>query len=195
MNIPNLPINIPKDPLVKGHPLHAMLTDLPIGAIVVGLGCDALGLVSRQPAWRFTARAAHTSALVSGGAAALVGLWDYQAVPREHPARRVGALHGYLNAGAMGLLLASLLLRRGWREPASGRPNAAAVALAGLAFATLGVSGWLGGELVFHLGWRVVPAEHAEQLEDALRKQGEDSLIAQAHATVQGYEQSHSLLP
>ncbi|MGH2503315.1 MAG: DUF2231 domain-containing protein, partial [Ktedonobacterales bacterium] len=41
-----------KDPLVKGHPLHAMLTDLPIGAFVVGLGCDAIGLASRQPVWR-----------------------------------------------------------------------------------------------------------------------------------------------
>lgn len=195
MNIPNLPLTIQKDPLVKGHPLHAMLTDLPIGAIVVGLGCDLIGLAARRPAWRFAARAAHTSALISGGVAAVIGLWDYQAVPREHPARSVGALHGYLNVGAMGLLVASLLLRRGSREPASGRPNPAAVALAGAAFATLGVSGWLGGELVFHLGWRVVPAEHAEQIEGALHKLGEDSLIEQAHATVQDYEQSHSLIP
>lgn len=184
-----------KDPLIKGHPLHALLTDLPVGMLVAGATCDLIGLATRRPAWRFAARTTHTGALVSGGAAALVGLWDYQAVPREHPARRVGALHGYLNAGMLGLLLGSLLLRRESDAPADGRPRTAAVALAVAALAALGVSGWLGGDLVYRLGWRVIPAEHAEQLEDALRQRGDATLIAQAHETVQQYEQSHALLP
>lgn len=184
-----------KDPLVKGHPLHALLTDLPIGALTVGLSCDLIGLVNRRPEWRFAARAAHTGAFLSGAAAAIVGLWDYQAVPREHPARQTGALHGYLNAGMLGMLLASLLLRSESRAPVDGRPRPAAVASAVAAFALLGASGWLGGELVFHLGWRVVPAEHAEQLEDALRARGDANLIDQAHSTVDDYERTHALLP
>jgi uncharacterized membrane protein len=184
-----------KDPLVKGHPLHAILTDVPIGALVAGNTFDVMGLATRNPSWRFAARAAHTTALASGAAAALVGLWDYQAVPREHPARRVGALHGYLNAALLGLILVSLLLRRESRAPASGRPSLMAVACTTAALAVLGVSGWLGGNLVFHLGWRVIPAEHAEQLEEALRQRGETKLIDQAHDTVQRYEQEHALLP
>lgn len=184
-----------KDPLVKGHPLHAMLTDLPVGALTIGIACDALGFAIRKPAWRFAARAAHTGAFLSGTAAALVGLWDYQAVPREHPARRTGALHGYLNAGALALLLASLSLRRESQAPADGRPNATAFAFAAGAFTTLIASGWLGGELVFHLGWRVIPAEHAEQLEAALRERDETGLIDQARETVQQYERTHALIP
>lgn len=184
-----------KDPLIKGHPLHAMLTDMPIGALSIGVACDLIGLASRRPAWRFAARAAHTGAFLSGLAAATTGLWDYQAVPREHPARRVGALHGYLNAGMLTLLLTSLLLRRESQAPADGGPRAAACAFAAAAFATLVASGWQGGDLVFHLGWRVAPAEHAEQLEAALRARGDTDLIAQAHETVQRYEQTHALLP
>jgi uncharacterized membrane protein len=184
-----------KDPLVKGHPLHAMLTDLPVGGLITGAACDTIGLLSGRPAWRFAARAAHTGAFLSGVAAAVTGLWDYQAVPREHPARRVGALHGYLNAGMLAFLLASLLLRRESQAPADGRPRAAACACAAAALATLLASGWQGGELVFHLGWRVVPAEHAEQLESALRARGDTRLIAQAHETVQRYERAHALLP
>jgi uncharacterized membrane protein len=184
-----------KDPLVKGHPLHALMTDLPIGAIVLGSACDAVGLATRRRSWRFAARAAHTGALVSGAAAALVGLWDYQAVPKAHPARRVGALHGYLNAAALALLLGSVALRGEARAPADGRPNLAACALSGAALATLTVSGWLGGQLVFHLGWRVVPAEHAEQMEDALRARGETAIIEQARATVSDYERTHALIP
>ncbi|HEX9037616.1 MAG TPA: DUF2231 domain-containing protein [Ktedonobacterales bacterium] len=184
-----------KDPLVKGHPLHAILTDLPIGALVLGSACDMLGLATHQPEWRFAARAAHSGALLSGAAAALIGLWDYQAVPREHAARRVGALHGYLNGGALALLLASLTLRRASRAPKNGQPNPAAVALSSAALATITISGWLGGELVFHLGWRVVPAEHAEQIEDALRARGDNTLIEQAHNTVRDYERAHALIP
>lgn len=188
-------LNHLKDPLVKGHPLHAMLTDAPIGALVVGLTCDGAGIITRRPAWRFSARAAYTTAFASGAVAALVGLWDYQAVPREHPARRIGALHGYLNAGMLTLLLGSLLLRRDSQAPASGRPSPAAVALAAATLAMLGASGWLGGELVFRLGWRVVPAEHAEQIEEALRQRGENTLVERAHSTVRQYEQEHALLP
>lgn len=184
-----------KDPLVKGHPLHAILTDVPVGALVVGNTFDYIGLASRKPGWRFAARAAHTSALVSGAATALVGLWDYQAVPREHPARRVGALHGYLNAAMLGLVAVSLPFRRESRAPASGRPSLMAVACTTAALAVLGASGWLGGNLVYHLGWRVIPAEHAEQLEDTLRQRGETNLIEHAHDTVRQYEQTHALVP
>jgi len=184
-----------KDPLVKGHPLHAMLSDLPVGALTLGIACDIVGLVSQRPIWRFSARAAHTGAFLSGLVAAGLGLWDYQAVPREHPARRVGALHGYLNASMLTLQLASLLARRESLAPADGRPSATAFTLATAAFATLAVSGWLGGELVFHLGWRVIPAEHAEQLESALRERGDSGLIDQAHETIQRYERTHALLP
>ena len=184
-----------KDPLIKGHPLHAILTDLPVGALVAGSTFDLLGLITRRPAWRFAARAAHTSAFASGCLTALVGLWDYQAVPPDHPARRVGAIHGYLNAAMLSLQASSLLLRREAHAPASGRPFVPGVIFSTAAFAVLGVSGWLGGQLVFHLGWRVTPAEHDEQLEDALRKRGETQLIEKAHDTVHQYEETHSLIP
>lgn len=192
MKILNIEI---KDPLIKGHPLHAILTDLPVGALVAGSTFDLIGLITRRPRWRFAARAAHTSAFVSGCVTALVGLWDYQAVPPEHPARHVGALHGYLNASVLSLLLSSLLLRRETHAPASGRPSTLGVLFSSAAFAVLGVSGWLGGQLVYHLGWRVTPAEQDEQLEDALRKRGETQLIQRAHDTVHHYEETHSLIP
>ena len=95
----------------------------------------------------------------------------------------------------LSLQASSLLLRREAHAPASGRPFVPGVIFSTAAFAVLGVSGWLGGQLVFHLGWRVTPAEHDEQLEDALRKRGETQLIEKAHDTVHQYEETHSLIP
>jgi uncharacterized membrane protein len=189
-----------KDPLIKGHPLHAILSDLPIGTAIAGVAFDIVAAVTHARPWRFAANAALGSALASGSVAALVGLWDYQAVPHEHPARRTGAVHGWLNASALLLLLLSLILRR---QPAPNSPGMSAAsdpgsAARGLslgALLVLGASEWFGGELVFKLGWRVTPAEHAEQLEADLRQSGEEERITKAHQAVQQYEQTHTLLP
>src|SRR5260221_12499285 len=102
-----------------------------------------------------------------GVAAALVGMWDNQPVPRRNPARRTGAIHGYLNASMLALLLASLLLRRESQRPADGRPRAAAVALSGAALAVLTASGWAGGDLAYRPGARAAPAPNAGQLPQA----------------------------
>ena len=193
-----------KDPLIKGHPLHAILSDLPVGTTTAAVAFDALGMVTRRREWSFAARAALGAAVVSGGVAALVGLWDYREVPQEHPARRTGATHGYVNAGALSLLALSFAARqrgssarrRGRRgERVESGPSIFARATLLAAMMALGVSGWLGGEMVFRLGWRVTPAEHAEQLEEDLRQHGEEARIAKAHTIVQSYEQEHALLP
>lgn len=189
-----------KDPLVKGHPIHAALSDFPIGLTGAVVACDLLSAVTHRHVWRVAARSLLRMALVSGSLAALVGWWDYRAVPPEHPARRVGAWHGWLNAATLGLLLLSYGIRgQGPVRRLGGldarRLEKTAPWLARGAFLGLVVSGWLGGELVFRLGWRVVRAEHAEQLEAELRARGEGQRITEAHRVVQDYEQTHALLP
>ncbi len=194
MKVPLTRIPLMKDPLVKGHPVHAILSDLPVGTSSAAVVFDLMGIVTRRREWYFATRAALGAAVLSGSAAALVGLWDYQAVPQAHPARRTGAVHGYVNAGALSLLTLSLLARQRRARTKAG-PGIFAQGTALAALMALGVSGWLGGELVFRLGWRVVPAEYAEQLEKDLHQHGEDARIAKAHDTVHSYEEEHALLP
>jgi hypothetical protein len=127
-------------------------------------------------------------------------LWDYQAVPPEHPARKTGALHGYLNAGVLAMLGLTVLsrVRADMTDPTDGGrvdPGGAQRMLPWMALALLTASGWLGGEMVFKLGWRVSPAEVAEQLEASLQKRGDQAPIDDARATVQEYERSHALIP
>jgi uncharacterized membrane protein len=124
-----------------------------------------------------------------GVAAAAVGLWDYRSVPPEHPARRVGAWHGWLNAAALVLLAGSLAARL------LRAPDPIGLVLGLLALGLVAVAGWLGGHLVYRLGWRVVPAEHAEQIEAELRRRGDTGPIERAHRTVREYEDSHALIP
>lgn len=189
-----------KDLLVKGHPLHAMLSDLPVGTTVAGVAFDTLASTTHSERWRFAATASFGAAFLSGGLAALIGFWDYQSVPRDHPARRTGALHGYLNACALVLLGLTVATRSraatARAATAADRPTSRVLRLIPLLVLMLLTSpGGLGGDLVFKLGWRVLPPEHAEQLEADLRQSGDQARIDKAHAAAREYERIHALVP
>ncbi|MGQ0568220.1 MAG: DUF2231 domain-containing protein, partial [Armatimonadota bacterium] len=76
-----------------GHPLHPVLTDVPIGAWTVALVLDVLDLVGVD-GLRRGSDAAVVVGLVGAAAAALTGLTDWQHT--EGSPRRVGLVHGFL---------------------------------------------------------------------------------------------------
>ena len=123
-----------------GHPLHVILTDVPVGAWSVALVCDLLDVI--EPSKTFSA-AADTSlsiGLIGAVGAAVTGFTDWQDI--DPPARRVGLAHGLLNLGGASLMLTSLIMRkRGSR-------------MLGRIFSTLGyavatAAAYLGGTLVY----------------------------------------------
>jgi hypothetical protein len=98
-----------------------------------------------------------------------------------------------LNSGLLVLGGLNLLARQ--RSPRWGGTPMVPLLLSTVGVGALVVSAWIGGDLVYRLGWRVAPAEYDEQLESALHDRGDDALIAHAHHTVEQYEQTHALLP
>ena len=127
-----------------GHPLHAAVIAVPVGAWSATAVFDLLG----------EERAADLTlglGLVGAAGAAVTGAAQWQDVTNQEMPRRLGALHAVLNTAAAGLMAGSLLLRRqGRRKP-------------GIALSTLGLginlaSAWLGGELAYDLG---IGVDHA----------------------------------
>jgi nitrite reductase/ring-hydroxylating ferredoxin subunit len=113
-----------------GHPLHPVLTDLPIGA------------------WMMSALLAAADLLVAAGFAAAVpaaaaGLNDWS--DTAGPQTRVGLVHAALNTTALSLYLASLAARARGR-----RHGGKALSLAGLGVLLGGA--YLGGHLSFGMG-------------------------------------------
>lgn len=125
-----------------GHPLHPVLTDIPIGAWTAGVVLDA----TAPPDWaRDEGYAAATDTVMLVGllgalGAALTGLTDWSATEGER--RRLGFVHGVTNVTATSLFTISLLARHRGRRAAAKRYAAVGylVALAGA---------YLGGHLVF----------------------------------------------
>jgi nitrite reductase/ring-hydroxylating ferredoxin subunit/uncharacterized membrane protein len=122
---------------IIGHPLHPMLTDIPIGAWTVTVACDALDICGNSRC-RAAADAALAVGIAGAVGAAVTGLADWSDT-KDEP-QRTGMLHAILNSAALTCYLASGAARR-----ADARGLGIFVAFAG--YALLGTAAYLGGEL------------------------------------------------
>lgn len=121
-----------------GHPLHPVLTDIPVGAWSAALALDAAA--GDDPGMRRAARLAIGVGLLGAAGSAITGLTDWSETSGR--ARRLGLVHGLLNVAATALMASS------WFERGSGNRSAGrATAWAGYAIAA--GSAYLGGDLVF----------------------------------------------
>lgn len=168
-----------------GHPLHPMLTDIPIGAWTVTLMLDSFGTMSRRPdfnAFNAGADAALGAGLLGALASAVTGLaqWQYT-VGRQ---RRLGFTHALLNVAAVGLYGASLLCRmRGKR----GVGKATAL----LGYGLMAVSAYIGGDLAYgerlgvtHIPEQEVPDTWQPALPESELREGELKRVTIADAPV-----------
>jgi nitrite reductase/ring-hydroxylating ferredoxin subunit/uncharacterized membrane protein len=138
-----------------GHPLHAVVTDVPVGAWTVALVCDLAGNGSRRAA--SAARGAIAVGLAGAVAAAVTGVTDWHVVGGRR--RRIGVVHGLLNSTAAALYASSFALRR------NGRAGAAARATAAAGYVVMAASAYLGGHLVYEERMGV---DHAGRAREAL---------------------------
>ncbi|HWQ52797.1 MAG TPA: Rieske 2Fe-2S domain-containing protein [Bryobacteraceae bacterium] len=155
-----------------GHPLHPVLTDIPIGAWTAALVLDTIDDGSRRR--RGIAEAADTAVGLGLAAAvptAIAGLTDWQAT--DGAARRVGLTHGLLNIAVTALFTTSWLMRRGGR-----RRGGKLFSLAGYGVAMGGA--YLGGHLVYkkqigidHTAGEQLPEEFVAVLPDVELLEGQ----------------------
>jgi nitrite reductase/ring-hydroxylating ferredoxin subunit/uncharacterized membrane protein len=124
-----------------GHPLHVVLTDVPIGSWTAAAVLDALEEMTGSRAIGRGADAVIAVGLVGAAGAAITGLADWSKIGGGQP-RRIGLAHALLNATATACYFTSLCLRSTHSRRAGRR-----FALLGLIVSS--VSAYLGGHLVF----------------------------------------------
>jgi nitrite reductase/ring-hydroxylating ferredoxin subunit/uncharacterized membrane protein len=124
-----------------GHPVHSVVTDVPVGAMTVSIVADLIG----QPIVADVAMLLGVLAMV---AAAVTGLADYAEV--DGNARNRATVHGTLMVVTLVLYLISLVIR-------SGNPpdRLAPIVIAIVAYLLLALAAAIGGDLVYLIGTNV----------------------------------------
>lgn len=156
-----------------GHPLHPVLTDIPVGAWTTALALDAMEAVSGREEFGSAADAAIAVGLVGALGAAATGITDWS--DTEGRGRKVGLVHALLNAGATTLYATSLVCRR-------RNSRRVGVGLSMLGFLVSGAAAYLGGHLVFgekigvdHTAGQEMPDDFTPVMDD--KELQEDQLV------------------
>jgi nitrite reductase/ring-hydroxylating ferredoxin subunit/uncharacterized membrane protein len=123
-----------------GHPLHPVLTDIPIGAWTTALALDAREVATGDNGFARAADFAVGVGLMGAVGAAVTGLNDWSET--DGRSRRLGLLHGLLNVAATAIVATSYALRK-----SGSRSAGRAGTLAGYSIAL--VAAYLGGDLVY----------------------------------------------
>ncbi|HZB97473.1 MAG TPA: Rieske 2Fe-2S domain-containing protein [Candidatus Sulfotelmatobacter sp.] len=146
-----------------GHPLHPMLTDVPIGAWVAACVLDIVGGEEQADA----ADALIALGILSAAPTAAAGLSDWSDTVGED--RRIGLVHAAANTAALVFYSTSLVLRR-----AGARRSGVALSWLGGGAVTFG--GYLGGHLSYSRGIGVDHNVFEEPPEGWVRVASEEQL-------------------
>jgi uncharacterized membrane protein len=133
---------------IFGHPIHQMLIVFPLGLLATAVIFDGIYLATDNRRWTEIAFWMIAAGIVGGLLAAVFGLIDWLAIPRNTRAKSIGLLHALANVLVLALFAASFWLRQG----APDSPSTIALTLSFIAFAVAALAAWLGGELVTRLG-------------------------------------------
>jgi uncharacterized membrane protein len=140
-----------------GHPVHQMLIPIPAGLLIVAAVLDVVDAV-RPTAWIPTVTFWNIAvAIVMGLVAAVFGAIDWANIPADTRAKRIGTVHGIGNVVVV-LIFAGVLWLRSRGVP--HRADMTSLVLEIVGFIGLGVTAWLGGELVDRLGIGVDDGAH-----------------------------------
>ena len=134
---------------ILGHPVHPILQAIPASLLPASTTFDVLARLAGDEDG--LSKAAHYTlifGLVGAAGAATTGALDYYEI-ENRPVRKVALYHGLANVAVITSYVSSLRRRRGYRA------DGTALALSALGAGLIGLSGYLGGELVYEHGVRV----------------------------------------
>ena|SRR5688572_9985692 len=149
---------------IRKHPVHPMIVPIPIGLWVFSFLCDLIYLMTRNSIWEQVAFFTIGGGIVGAVIAAIPGWLDYSAF-KDPKLKQIGRFHMIINLGAVVLFAINLWLR--FTSP----PDAILpILLSFIGVAAIGISGWLGGEMVYVYGVGVEPEKGVVDLEEDLRR-------------------------
>ncbi|HEV8616899.1 MAG TPA: DUF2231 domain-containing protein [Methylomirabilota bacterium] len=132
---------------VARHPVHPMLVVFPLGLWVAALVFDVVYAVTGNPTWRTLALYNIGAGIVGALAAAVPGFIDYTGM--QGRAKKLATYHMIMNLSAVALYTLNAALRTKWGARFISADSSVPLVLSIIGVIGLGISGWLGGEMVY----------------------------------------------
>ncbi|MFP4439062.1 MAG: DUF2231 domain-containing protein [Chloroflexaceae bacterium] len=139
---------------ILGHPIHPMVMIFPAGLLLTATIFDIIALITGNPIFSMLGFWNITAGIIGGLIAATPGVIDWMAIPEGTRAKAIGLWHGGGNVLNIVLFAVVWFLRLGMP---GNSPAGLPIVLQIIGIALLGVTGWLGGELVDRHGVGVDP--------------------------------------
>lgn len=130
---------------IFGHPVHPIIVIFPIAFLSGGAGADLGYWITQDPFWARAAIWLLGLGILSGVAAAVIGIVDFINIPRVRH-RTAGWAHMVLNAAALIVSIVNFSFRI--NDPALAILPLGII-LSWIVTSLLLMSGWFGGELTF----------------------------------------------
>jgi len=129
---------------IGSHPIHPMLIPFPIGLLIFSLVCDLISLVSDDPGtWATVALYSMVGGFIGALVAAVPGVIDLLSLA-DRKIKKIAVTHMAINLVAVTLYAVNIGLR-----VTGGGNHGIPLFLSAIAVVLLGISGWLGGEMVY----------------------------------------------
>ena len=156
---------------IAGHPIHPALIALPIGLLVWALVANVIfAFTDNNTMWYDIAFWSGLAGIVTALIAALPGFGDYFTMAVKTDARQMATAHMILNLSVVALYVIAAILMYD-HNATDGGALALVIALQAIGAGLLGLSGYLGGEMVFRHHLAIVPddaeLEQAEEVRHA----------------------------
>ncbi|MCM2322955.1 MAG: DUF2231 domain-containing protein [Oligoflexia bacterium] len=152
------------------HPLHPLLVHVPVGLWVACFVSDLVFMANGNPNFAVVSYYCILFGLIGAALAVPAGMADFLAIPSETHPKRLATTHMMLNVIVTVLFLINLLSRRGLEDGVPTLITRGQFILTVFSLAILGVSGYLGGLLVYDHGIGFKPQLRGRERAEAPRR-------------------------
>jgi len=134
---------------VGKHPLHPMIIAFPIALWIFSLVADVIYLWRGNPVWKdYIAFYTLLGGILGAVVAAVPGFIDWLSITAQ-PVKKLADWHARLNVIALLVFIADFYLRTTSGAAWIGRSLTVPLVLSIVGIVLIGISGWLGGEMVY----------------------------------------------
>lgn len=152
------------------HPLHPLMVHIPVGMWIASFVSDIVFMVGGDSNLAVTAYYTMLIGLVGAIFAAITGLAEFVAIPKDSQPRALARTHLMLNVVVTVLYFINFLSRNGLEAGAPSLVTQGQFILSIFSIAVLGISGYIGGLMVYNHGIGYKPQLRDRERPEEYRK-------------------------